>query len=284
MVFKRTPPLPAYLLALASGPFEVTPIPGLSVPGRVITVAGQSRLAANAAQVVPPILAALEGWFGRPYPFEKLDLIAAPEFWPGAMENPGAIVFADSVLLLDPARATGHDRLRLASITAHEIAHQWFGDLVTMAWWDDLWLNESFADWLADKITDQVYPQWKQETAVRVDINGVMGEDARPSAAPIRRPIRSPDEVLENSGVVYEKGKAVLAMFEVFLGPETFRRGVNDYLREHAWGNATSRDLWSALGRAAGRDVGAAMTTFVDQPGLPSGPRRAPPRGAPRPL
>jgi alanyl aminopeptidase len=269
VVFKRTPPLPAYLLALASGPFEVTPIPGLSVPGRVITIAGQSRLAANAAQVVPPVLAALERWFGRPYPFEKLDLIAAPEFWPGAMENPGAIVFADSVLLLDPARATGHDRLRLASITAHEIAHQWFGDLVTMAWWDDLWLNESFADWLADKITDQVYPQWKQGTTVRVDINGVMGEDARPSAAPIRRPIRSPDEVLENSGVVYEKGKAVLAMFEVFLGPETFRRGVHDYLREHAWGNATSRDLWSALGRAAGRDVGAAMTTFVDQPGLP---------------
>jgi alanyl aminopeptidase len=269
VVFKRTPPLPAYLLALASGPLEATPIPGLSVPGRVITVAGQSRLAGTAVQLAPPLLAALERWFGRPYPFEKLDLIAAPEFWPGAMENPGAIVFADKVLLLDPARVTGHDRLELAYITAHEIAHQWFGDLVTMTWWDDLWLNESFADWVADKITDEVYPQWKQETAVLVRIHAVMAQDARPSATPMRRPIASPDEVLENTGVLYEKGKAVLAMFEAFLGPETFRRGVQDYLREHAWGNATANDLWSALGHAAGRDVGAIMSTFVDQPGLP---------------
>ncbi len=269
VVFKRTPPLPAYLLALASGPLEATPIPGLSVPGRVITVAGQSRLAGTAVQLAPPLLAALERWFGRPYPFEKLDLIAAPEFWPGAMENAGAIIFSDRVLLLDPANATGHDRIELAYITAHEIAHQWFGDLVTMAWWDDLWLNESFADWVADKITDEVYPQWQWETGIQVRINSVMAQDARPSAKPIRRPIGHPDEVLENTGVLYAKGQAVLQMFEIFLGPETFKRGVRDYLRLHAWGNATASDLWSALGQAAGRDVGAIMSTFVDQPGLP---------------
>ncbi|HEV7516664.1 MAG TPA: M1 family metallopeptidase, partial [Thermoanaerobaculia bacterium] len=127
IVFKRTPRLPAYLLAFASGPLEVTPIPGLSVPGRIVTVQGGGRLAGTAAQMVPPLLAALERWFGQPYPFEKLDLIAAPEFWPGAMENPGAIVFNDSVLLLDPVAATGRDRLRLAHVAAHELAHQWFG-------------------------------------------------------------------------------------------------------------------------------------------------------------
>jgi alanyl aminopeptidase len=269
VVFKRTPRLPAYLLAFASGPLEVTPIPGLSVPGRIVSVPGGSRLAGTAVQLVPPLLAALERWFGQPYPFEKLDLIAAPEFWPGAMENPGAIVFADRVLLLDPATATGSDRLQLAHVAAHELAHQWFGDLVTMAWWDDLWLNESFADWMGDKVTDQVYPQWKQETTVRTEINRVMDQDARPSASAIRQPVASPDQVLTNTGVLYAKGKAVLGMFEAFLGPEAFRRGVHDYLRQHAGGNATSSDLWRALGRPAGRDLGATMATFVDQPGLP---------------
>jgi alanyl aminopeptidase len=275
VVFKRTPRLPAYLLAFASGPLEVTPIPGLSVPGQIVTVHGGGRLAGIAAQTVPPILAALERWFGQPYPFEKLDLIAAPEFWPGAMENPGAIVFADSVLLLDPAAATGSNRLRLAHVTAHELAHQWFGDLVTMAWWDDLWLNESFADWMGDKVTDQVFPQWKYRTSVLTEIEEVMEQDALPSAGAVRRPVASADHVLESVGTLYDKGKSVLGMFELFLGPDTFRRGVNDYLREHAWGNATARDLWSALDRAAGHDlvangaIGAAMATFVDQPGIP---------------
>src|SRR5262249_22564236 len=156
---ERTPPLPAYLLAFASGPLEVTPITGLSVPGWIVTVAGDRRLAGTPAPIVAPPLAAPQRQVGRPLPFQKLHPLRAPEFWPGAMENPGAIVFSENILLLDPATATGRDRLRLAFIAAHEMAHQWFGDFVTMAWWDDLWLNESFADWMADKVTDEVYPQ-----------------------------------------------------------------------------------------------------------------------------
>src|SRR5262249_23487307 len=151
-------------------------------PGRIVTVAGAGRLAGTAAQLVPPLLAALERWFGRPYPFRKLDLIAAPEFWPGAMENPGAIVFADGILLLDPAPPPCRDRLQLPYVTAHELAHQWFGDLVTMAWWDAFWLNESFADWMAEKVMDEVDPQWKYGTPALAAVDRVMETDARPSA------------------------------------------------------------------------------------------------------
>jgi cytosol alanyl aminopeptidase len=268
VVFARTPPLPAYLLALAVGRFEFTPIPGLSVPGRIVTVPGQGRLAGAAVQAVPPLLAALERWFGRPYPFAKLDLVAAPEFWPGGMENPGAILFAEPILLLDAA-ATENEREREARVIAHELAHMWFGDLVTMRWWDDLWLNEAFADWMGDKITDQVFPRWRHGTAALAEINAIMAQDAHPSAGAMRRPVVDPDSQLQNAGVAYGKGKGVLAMFEAFLGPETFRRGVNEYLRENAWGNATAGDLWSTLGRTAGQDVGTSMATFLDQPGLP---------------
>ncbi|HZF12825.1 MAG TPA: M1 family metallopeptidase, partial [Thermoanaerobaculia bacterium] len=268
VVFARTPPLPAYLLALAVGRFEFTPIPGLSVPGRIVTVPGQGRLAGAAIQAVPPLLAVLERWFGRSYPYAKLDLIATPEFWPGGMENPGAILFADQVLLLDPASAADQ-RARQARVLAHELAHMWFGDLVTMRWWDDLWLSESFADWIADKATDEAFPAWQSGNGALGEINAVMAFDARPSAIAVRRPVVDPDSLLENVGVAYGKGKGVLSMFEAWIGPETFRRGVNDYLQEHAFGNATADDLWRALGRAAGKDVGAAMATFLDQPGLP---------------
>ncbi len=157
--FARTKPLPSYLIAVAVGEFESTPIEGMSVPGRVIAPKGQGRLTKLAAEITPPLLAALEKYFGSKHPFEKVDLIAVPEYWAGAMENPGAITYRDTVLLLDPAVATPAQRQNLIRVTAHELAHMWFGDLVTMEWWDDLWLNESFADWMGDKITDQVHPE-----------------------------------------------------------------------------------------------------------------------------
>src|SRR5262245_9444342 len=159
VTFQPTPPLPSYRVASAVGPFETVPIAGMKVPGRVITVQGASALAADAAKAAPKLLASLERYFGRPYPYAKLDLIAAPEFLFGAMENAGAIVFADRALLIDPATASAEQRTRVFSVMAHEMAHQWFGDLVTMKWWDDLWLNESFATWMADKVMDEVYPE-----------------------------------------------------------------------------------------------------------------------------
>jgi aminopeptidase N len=267
--FKKTPPMPSYLLAIAAGRLEFTPIPGLGVPGRVVTVEGQGRIAGMAAQCAAPLLKGLERYFGTPYPYEKLDLIAAPEYWFGAMENPGAIVFAENLLLLDPATATTSQRKNLYRVTAHELAHMWFGDMVTMEWWDDLWLNESFADWMGDKITDQVLPQLKHQLDELEDVQNIMVIDARPSTEPIRLDAKDGDQAMRNVGLAYNKGKCVLAMFEQWIGPESFRRGVNRYLAAHAWKNAVAGDLWKALSEASGKNVTDALAGFIEQQGYP---------------
>ena len=269
IAFARTKPLPTYLLAIAVGPLETVPMEGLGVPGRVVTPKGQSHLAQLATEITPPLLRTLEKWFGTPYPYEKLDLIAIPEYWPGAMENPGAVTYADGILLVDAKTATVGQRRSLSSVTAHELAHMWFGDLVTMAWWDDLWLNESFADWMGDKATTATYPDLKLELANLQQARKTMLADARPSTKPIRRPVETTDNLMEGVGLAYNKGKLVLGMFERWIGPEVFRKGVNEYLRENAWGNATSDDLWAALRDASGKDVDAALGTFIEQSGFP---------------
>jgi alanyl aminopeptidase len=269
IVFAKTPPLPSYLLALATGPLEFTPIPGLRYPARIVTVQGQSALTATAAEFTPRLMEGLERWFGTPYPYAKLDLIAVPEFAYGAMENAGAITFREDELLIDPATVSVNQRERCISTTCHELAHMWFGDLVTMAWWDDLWLNESFADWMAAKITDEVYPGFQYGLGDMQDILRVMQGDALPSTNAIRDRTTSGSAGLQNVGLVYSKGNAVLSTFENYLGAATFQKGVRAYLRAHAWGNATAADLWKALDEASGQNVSAAMATFTDQPGLP---------------
>jgi alanyl aminopeptidase len=267
--FKETKPLPSYLLAIAAGPLESVELPGLGVPGRIVTVKGASALAGTAVEMTPPLLRALEEWFGRPYPYAKLDLIAIPEYWPGAMENAGAITFADRILLLDPDAITVGQKRSLARIVAHELAHMWFGDLVTMQWWDDLWLNESFADWMGDKIADRVYPGFKRNLSTAVDGQEVMVRDALPSTVAVRRPVASTDNLLEDVGLAYDKGKSVLGMFEQWLDPDTFRQGVVNYINAHAWGNATAADLWAELDAVSGKGAGAALAGFIEQPGLP---------------
>ncbi len=270
VTFARTKPLASYFLALATGPLETIPIDGLSVPGRIVTTKGQSHLAAEAARITPPLLSALEAYFGRPYPYEKLDLLAVPEFWPGAMENAGAITFADRVLLVDPSTANTSRRKTLVSVTAHELAHMWFGDLVTMEWWDDLWLNESFASWMGEKITHQVYPEFGTDLTLVQDADEAMRTDGRLTSRAIRQPVSSLNNLLQSADVLaYNKGQAVLGMFEGWTGEETFRQGVRDYLSAHAWENATAQDLWDALSKASGKGVSAAMATFLDQPGMP---------------
>jgi alanyl aminopeptidase len=269
IVFMTTKPMPSYLLAIATGPLETVEIPGLDIPGRIVTVKGQSHLAGFAIDTTPPILAALEEYFGSKYPYKKLDMIAIPEYWPGAMENPGAITWSDGLLLLDPKTASVGQKRFLVRVNAHELAHMWFGDLVTMKWWDDLWLNESFADWMGDKIAHQVYPQYKQNLSSTREMQGIMFEDARPSTTPIRRPIESTDNLLEDVGLAYDKGKAVLAMFEQWLGEEAFRNGVVNYINDNAWGNATAADFWKHLDKASGKKLSPAMATFIDQPGVP---------------
>ena len=270
VVFARTKPLPAYLVALATGPLEFVPIPGMSMPGRVVTVKGAAALAAEAVRTTPPVVAALERYFGRPYPYEKLDLIAVPEFWPGAMENAGAITFRDSVLLLDTKRASAEQRRLLVEINAHELAHMWFGDLVTMEWWDDLWLNESFASWMGDKVAAEAFPEFRTNVATVQGAQFAMNTDARLTARAIRQPVTSLDNLLQSADeLAYQKGQAVLAMVESWIGPEAFRKGVLDYLAAHEWRNAVAADLWTSLSKAAGKDVSGTLATFLDQPGVP---------------
>src|SRR4030066_2455501 len=154
----------------------------------------------------------------------------------------------------------------MASVIAHELAHMWFGDLVTMAWWDDLWLNEAFATWMGTRIVDEVYPGFQAGVGRLENVDGAMQIDARLSTRAIRQPVRSAENLAQLAdALAYNKGMAVLGMFEQWLSPETFRRGVLGYLDAHALGNASAADLWSALSRAAGRPVGTAMSTFLDQ-------------------
>ncbi len=270
VTFARTKPLPSYLLAMATGPLETVPIPGLSVPGRIVTVRGKTALAKEAVRMTPPILSALERWFGRPYPFEKLDLIAVPDFVFGGMEHPGAITFRDSFLLRDSATMSVQQRRSLATLAAHELAHMWFGDLVTMAWWDDLWLNESFASWIGDRILGELYPEFGLDVSSVHGTQRAMGMDALLATGAIRRPILSDDNVMSSDlGLAYSKGQAVLEMVEGWLGRETFRKGVLRYLDDHAWGNARAADLWSALSGASRQDVAGLLASFLDQPGVP---------------
>jgi alanyl aminopeptidase len=270
VVFRTTRPLPTYLLAVAVGPFDMVPIPGTSVPARVVVPKGTGALAADAVRMTPPILVALERYFGSKHPYDKIDLLAVPEYWYGAMENPGAITFRDEILLLDPERATDSAKERLAITLAHELAHMWFGDLVTMAWWDDLWLNESFASWMEDKITAEVFPRFQTKTSQVGAMHRVMSADAQIATRAMRQPVKSVSSLLQAAdGLAYNKGASVLAMTESWLSEEAFRKGVLAYLKAHEDGNATGDDLWRALSKASGKDVSSMLRSFLDQPGVP---------------
>jgi alanyl aminopeptidase len=268
--FATTPPMPSYLVAVATGPFELVDVPDTAVPARIVTPRGQAHLAELAAGWTAPILSALEEWFGRPYPYAKLDQVAVPEFWPGAMENAGLITYRDNSLLLDPRRTTPGQRHYQVEVMAHEMAHQWFGNLVTMAWWDDLWLNEAFATWMEKKIGHQLLPEAGFEVDAVAEGDRAKGTDALATTRAIRQPVANAADLLQAVDILaYQKGERVLGMFEQWVGPQAFRRGVQRYLDEHAWGNATADDLWTALSAEASVDVGAAMSTFLDQPGIP---------------
>ena len=268
--FGRTPPMSSYLVAMAVGPLEYVPVPNQSVPGHIITPRGQSALAAEAVRLAPPILARLEEYFGIPYPYAKLDQIAAPEFVYGAMENAGLITYTDRLLLMDPARPTFSARRRLANVMAHEIAHMWFGDLVTMEWWEDLWLNESFADWICAKVVDQQYPEFRIGIQQSKEIKKAMGSDALPSITAIRRPVTSETDLAQLAAeLTYNKGKGILTMVENWIGPEQFRAAMQAYFRKHSWGNTQADDLWRAFSTVSGADITALLAAYIEKPGVP---------------
>jgi peptidase M1-like protein/ERAP1-like protein len=271
--FATTKPLPSYLVAFAVGPFEVVDAGKTTrgTPVRIVTLAKRAAEGAWAAKTTPKILDYLEDWFGIPYPYEKLDMISIPiTVGFGAMENAGAVTFTETLMLLDPQKASKERQHRWVSVASHELAHQWFGDLVTMAWWDDIWLNEGFADWMQYKITQRMDPTWHDDQAGINLRNTALDEDALVTARRIRQPIAAVDDI-QNAfdGITYDKGASILNMFETYLKPDVFQRGVRDYLAAHAYGNATSQDFGAAISKAAGTSVDAAFASFLDQNGAP---------------
>ena len=279
LVFATTEPLPSYLIAFAVGPWDIvdaTPLAANAVrsrplPLRGIAPRGQGARMRYMLERTGETLAAEEAYFGIAYPYDKLDLLAAPDFGPGAMENAGLIVYRDQLMYADEKspvklRRTAH------GTHAHELSHKWFGDLVTMPWWDDLWLNEAFASWMAVKIVDELQhgrhgDRYLLESSLRA-----MGQDSLASTRRIREPITvSTDIASAFDGITYDKGGAVLAMFEHYIGADRFREGIRSYLRRHAKGNATSADLVAALATASESPaaVREAFASFLDQPGVP---------------
>lgn len=275
--FATTLPLPTYLVAMAVGPLDVVEAPALPpssvrqrpLPVRGVAARGRGPELAYALEHTPELLAALEDYFGTEYPYDKLDIIAVPDFASGAMENAGAITFRDVLLLLGPS-APEDQRRAFTSVMAHELAHQWFGNLVTMPWWDDIWLNEAFATWMAAKIVAETHPDMNALIGQLAGVHHAMGQDSLASARQIRQPIES-DHDIRNAfdAITYQKGGGVLSMFEQWVGEDAFREGIRVYLRQHRFGSATSDDLLHALSEAAGRDVATPFRTFLEQPGVP---------------
>uniref|UniRef100_A0A8J7VS16 Aminopeptidase N n=1 Tax=Coralloluteibacterium stylophorae TaxID=1776034 RepID=A0A8J7VS16_9GAMM len=277
--FARTEALPSYLIAFAVGPWDVVDAPDLPpnavrevpLPLRGIAAEGRGGELDYALAHTGAIVDALETYFDIPYPFDKLDILAAPDFWAGAMENAGLIVYRDSLLLLDEDSGT-RQKQAYWGVHAHELAHQWFGNLVTMPWWNDLWLNEAFATWMGNKIVGQLQPGFHTDRGLLEGAYGAMAADSLASTRRIGEPVHDFTDVSAAfDGITYQKGGAVLAMFERFIGEDAFRQGVRDYLRAHARGNATAQDLIAAV--AARSDdparVRAAFAGYIDQPGVP---------------
>ncbi|HET8732766.1 MAG TPA: M1 family metallopeptidase, partial [Anaeromyxobacteraceae bacterium] len=275
--FASTPPLPTYLVFFAVGPFDVITPPPLAanevratpLPVRVVVPRGRARDAAFLAEVSGWAVPALERYFGIPFPYAKLDHVVVPDMG-SAMENAGAIAYGERLVLLDPG-ITAAPVLRFGANTiAHELAHQWFGDLVTLRWWDDVWLNESFATWIAGKVLEAEAPRYREDLERLRDTEQVMRMDALASARAIRQPVERVSALADQFDFLsYAKGAAVLSMFERFTGPERFRAGVRAYLAARLHGTATSEDLLQALSRAAGEDLTGPFRTFLDAPGAP---------------
>lgn len=274
--FAPTPPLPTYLLALAIGPFDVR---GVSIapnavrreplPFRVIGTRGSAAHMDIALAEAPKLLAMLEDYFGIPYPYDKLDFVACP-IQMGAMENAGLILFDDGTILLD-ADATSAELGDFGNASAHEMAHQWVGDLVTPVWWNDLWLNESFAEWIGAKTAARWRPDLGVEASELADTYRAMDLDALGHGRPVHQDIASNAEITSAfDDITYQKGSQVLAMFEGYLGTETFAAGVRLHLQRHRNGNATADDFFAALAQAAGNDrIVPALRSFIDQTGVP---------------
>ncbi len=268
--FEPTPSMPSYLLVLCAGELEWLESRAAGVGVRVLTALGKKALGAYALTVIEGLLPWFNDYFGVPYALPKLDLIAIPGGFEGAMENWGGITFHESALLFDPETSSQSTKEQIFGIVAHEVAHQWFGNLVTMAWWDDLWLNEGFASWMATKATDAFNPEWRLWPRANRSKNAAMASDARRTTHPIHQHVQRPSDAISRfDEISYEKGEAVIRMIEAYLGEDVFRDGIRSYLKAHAFGNSTTSDLWASLAEASGKDVEAIARSWIMQPGFP---------------
>ena len=268
--FAPTPKMSSYLLFYGLGDMErlSSDVDGTTVS--VVIRRGETDKALYAITAAKQLLRYYNDYFGRKYPLPKLDLVAAPGDVAGSMENWGAILFSQTDIIYDPKLSSAGDQQRIYGAVAHEMAHLWSGDLVTMAWWDDLWLNEGFASWMAAKAADKFHPEWRVLLGALADKDEAMWLDARGSTHPIVQPVATVAQAEQAfDAITYKKGEAVIRMLEAYAGADAWRDGVRAYIAEHPYANATNADLWRAVDKAAGKSVSTVAHDFIDQPGVP---------------
>ncbi len=270
ITFATTPKMSTYLVAFLIGDFQCVSGESDGVPIRACATPDKVQMGRFAVQAAEFVLHYYDHYFGIKYPMPKLDMIAIPDFEAGAMENFGAITYRETDFLIDEKTAPLAAKKRVAVVVAHEMAHQWFGDMVTMQWWDNLWLNEGFATWMESKPVAAWHPEWKQPQDDALDLDSILNLDAGRVTRTIRAQADTPAQINEMfDGITYQKGGAVLAMVENYLGEETFRRGVHKYLLAHMYGNATAEDFWNAQTAVSHKPVNKIMQSFVALPGVP---------------
>jgi puromycin-sensitive aminopeptidase len=270
ITFSISPKMSTYLVALAVGDWQCLERTVDEIPLRVCSEPEKKQYGEFALEAAAQSIHFYNQWYGIKYPFAKLDMLAIPDYEWGGMENTGSIFYRDTSLLLDEKTASIFARRGRAATVAHEIAHQWFGDLVTAAWWDDIWLNEGFASWMENKPIMAWHPEWRLEEDEAASAQSVIGLDSLSAARAIHGDPHTSGEIKEMfDGITYQKGAAVLGMLESYVGPDVFRKGVNAYLQAHANGNATSADFWQAMAKVSGKPVDKIMPTFVMQSGVP---------------
>ncbi len=270
LTFATTPKMSTYLVAFLIGDFQCVSGESDGVPIRACATPDKVQMGRFAVQAAEFVLHYYDHYFGIKYPMPKLDMIAIPDFEAGAMENFGAITYRETDFLIDEKTAPLAAKKRVAIVVAHEMAHQWFGDMVTMQWWDNLWLNEGFATWMESKPVAAWHPEWKQPQDDALDLDAILNMDAGRVTRTIRAQADTPAQINEMfDGITYQKGGAVLAMVENYLGEETFRRGVHKYLLAHMYGNATAEDFWNAQTAVSHKPVDKIMQSFVALPGVP---------------
>ena len=268
--FATTAKMSAYLAALVVGQFEYVEGSVDGIPIRVYSTPGKKEMGKFALDAAEYIVGYYNKYFGIKYPYGKLDLIGLPDFSAGAMENVGCITFREVILLIDEKEGSVDLKKTIASVTAHEIAHMWFGDLVTMKWWDDVWLNEGFATWMSSKPVQKWKPEWNFDLDDVSGTGGTLNVDSLANTRPIHQAAETPAQIQELfDGIAYGKAASVLRMLEAYLGEETFRAGINAYLKEHQYGNATADDFWDAQAKVSHKPVDKIMPTWVKQPGAP---------------